>query len=337
MRVPHVAVRDFILPHDAVFIQMPLILRNMAMCSSWWRLAAITFHISLALARPVWAAPTALPVVATFSILGEVVAQVGGETIKLDTFVSPDSDAHTFEPSPRDNVTLSRAKLVFEIGLAFETWLDKLYDASGSRAQRVVVSTGLPLLTDDHDSAPQREHGEFDPHIWHDVQSLIHITQRVREALIDAAPDQASIYRANAARYIEVLQALDAWVVTQVQRLPAPHRKLVTSHNTFRYFAKRYGFTIVSTPLGASTDMADPSAGAMAALIDRIQAEAVPAIFAENVHNPKLVQRIAHEAGVKRPPPLYTDALGAPGSSGETLFKMIRHNVTTIVEALQSR
>lgn len=314
------------------------------MLGSRWRLAAMALYISLALARPAWATPSPLPVVATFSILGEVVVQVGGETIELHTFVGPDSDAHTFEPSPRDNVILSRAKLVFEIGLGFETWLDKLYDASGSRAQRVVVSTGLPLLAleatdeheDHHNRGSHREHGAFDPHIWHDVQHLIHITQRVRETLIQAAPDQTERYRANAARYIETLQALDAWVVTQVNRLPAARRKLVTSHNTFRYFAKRYGFTIVSTPLGASTDMADPSAGAIAALIDHIKAEAVPAIFAENVHNPKLVQRIAREAGVRQPPPLYTDALGAPGSSGETLIKMIRHNTTTIVEALQS-
>ncbi len=311
------------------------------MCGFRWRFTAIALYLTLALARAVWATPTTLPVVATFSILGEIVAQVGGETLTLKTFVGPDSDAHTFEPSPRDNVTLSQATLVFEIGLAFETWLDKLYDASGSRAQRIVVSTGLPLLAPehagDHNNASHREHGEYDPHIWHDVQHLIHITQRVREALIDAAPHQAAHYRANAGRYIDALQALDAWVVSQTQRLPVTRRKLVTSHNTFRYFAKRYGFTIVSTPLGTSTDMADPSAGAMAALIDQIKAEAVPAIFAENVHNPKLIQRIAREAGVQLPPSLYTDALGAPGSPGETLFKMIRHNVTTIVEALQSR
>lgn len=319
------------------------------MRSSRWQLAAIAIFISLSLARPMWAADRPLPVVATFSVLGDIVAQVGGEAIELNTFVGPDSDAHTFEPSPRDNVTLSRAKLVFEIGLEFETWLDKLYEASGAQAQRVVVSTGLPLITDDHDheakpeqhrsghSESHHEHGESDPHIWHDVQHLIHITERVREALSDATPDEAARYRANATRYIEALQALDAWVVTQVQRLPESRRKLVTSHNTFRYFAARYGFTIVSTTLGASTDTADPSAGAIAALVDQIKAQAVPAIFAENTHNPKLIQRIAREAGVDQPPPLYTDALGSPGSSGETLIKMIKHNVTTIVEALQSK
>ncbi len=306
-------------------------------------LAVIAFYISLALAHPIWAASTAIPVVATFSILGEVVTLVGGETIDLHTFVGPDGDAHTFEPSPRDNVTLRQAKLVFEIGLGFETWLDKLYEASGARAPRVVVSTGLSLLSpeaeDDHhhhhDS--HREHGEFDPHIWQDVQHMIHITQRVREALIQAMPTQAEMYRTNAARYIATLQNLDAWVLAQIERLPASQRKLMTSHDTLRYFAKRYGFIIINTPLGMSTDMADPSAGAIAALVDQITAEAVPAIFAEHTHNPKLIQRIAREAGVKRPPPLYTDALGAPGSSGETFVQMIQHNVTTIVEALQSR
>ncbi len=298
-----------------------------------WGIALVLLCASLVTAQPVWAASTALnlPVVATFSILGEVVVQVGGDAIKVDTLVGPNSDAHTFEPSPKDSILLTKAQLIFEIGRTFETWLDKLYEVSESQAARVVVSQGLILLSagtdDDHD---------VDPHIWHDVQNVIHITQRVRDALIQVAPAQANRYRANAARYIEALQVLDAWVVDQVQSLPASHRKLVTAHDTLGYFAKRYGFTIVGTALeGFSTEAAEPSAGAVAALVNRIAAEGVPAIFAENMHNAKLIQRIARETGVLLPPPLYTDALGPPGSAGAPFIKMMRYNVTTIVNALQ--
>ncbi len=297
-----------------------------------WGIAFAVLCAGIVTAQPIWAASTTLklPVVATFSILGDVVAQVGGEAIKVDTLVGPDSDAHTFEPSPKDNIVLSKAQLIFEIGLAFETWLDKFYEVSESQAARVVVSQGLTLIA----AGPEDGH-DVDPHIWHDVKNVIHITQRIRDALIQAAPAQAERYRANAARYIEALQALDAWVVDQVRSLPASSRKLVTSHDTFGYFAKRYGFAIVGTALeGFSTEVSGPSAGAIAALVNRIAAEGVPAIFAENMHNAKLMQRIAHEAGVQIPPPLYTDALGLPGSAGATFIKMMRYNVTTIINTL---
>ena len=179
-----------------------------------------------------------------------MVEQVGGDSVKVTTLVGPDSDAHTFEPNPQDSILIKQAQLIFEIGLAFETWLDKLYEVSASQAIRVVVSQDLTLLS----AGPEDGH-DVDPHIWHDVQNVIHITQRVRDALIQAAPAQADRYRANATRYIEALQALDAWVVDRVQSLPASHRKLVTSHDTFGYFAKRYGFTIVGTALeGFSTE-----------------------------------------------------------------------------------
>ncbi len=299
-----------------------------------WGIALAVLCVSLVTVQPVWAAstPLKLPVVATFSILGDVVEQVGGDAVDVTTLVGPGSDAHTFEPIPKDSILLTKTQLIFEIGLAFETWLDKFYEVSASQAPRVVVSQGLTLLSGGHEDGH-----EVDPHIWQDVQNVIHITQRVRDALIQAAPAQAEHYRANAARYIEALQVLDAWVVDQVHALPTSDRKLVTSHDTFGYFAKRYGFTIVGTALGTSTDAAEPSAGAIAALVNRIAAEGVPAIFAENMHNPKLAQRLASEAGVKLPPPLYTDALGPPESAGATFINMMRYNVTTIINALQSQ
>ena len=304
-----------------------------------WRawIAIVGFLYGIGLAVPVHAAPS-LPVVATFSILGEVVRIVGGDAVALKTLVGPDGDAHTFEPSPRDGIALTEAQLLFEMGLDFETWLDDLYQASKSQAQRIVVSDGLELLRAEPSAAADahHHHGEYDPHVWHDVQNLIQITHRVRDALTQAAPAHAELYRGNARRHIQALRDLDQWMVARIDALPPARRKLVTSHDTFGYFAKRYGFTIIGTALPAfSTEHADPSAGELAALVNRIKAENVSAIFAETTHSSRTIEQLARETQAKLPPPLYTDALGPTGSPGETYLQMMRHNVDIIVNALQ--
>ncbi len=292
---------------------------------------------------------TKLPVVASFSILGDLVQQVGGDKVEVRTLVGAGADAHTFEPSPADSAALTRAVLVFENGLGFEPWLERLYAASGSKARRVVVTDGLTALHaeedegDGHGQAVAKEkdkddhgHGEQNPHAWHDVRNTQHMVGVIREALAAADPANAAVYRANGDRYLTELQALDAWIGEQVNSLPAERRKLVTTHDTFRYFAVRYGFEVVGTALGAaSTEAAEPSAGEFARLVQTIKGAGVPAIFAENVANPRLMERLAREAGVALAPTLYTDALGQPGSNGDTYVKMMRYNVATIVDALK--
>ncbi len=312
--------------------------------------AVIGFLCWIGFAWTVHAAPS-LPVVATFSILGEVVHIVGGDTVTLTTLVGPDGDTHTFEPSPRDGIALTEAKLIFEIGLEFETWLEDLYQASKSQAQRIVVSDDLELLragpSADHVDEPSdrvsaspaadahSDHSEYDPHVWQDVQNLIQITHRVRAALTQAASAHAETYRRNARRYIRALRDLDQSMVTRIDALPRERRKLVTSHDTFGYFAKRYGFTIVGAALSLSTEHADPSARELAALVNQIKAENVPAIFTETMHSARIIQQLARETQVKLPPPLYTGALGPTGSAGETYIKMMHHNVDIIINALQ--
>ena len=270
-----------------------------------------------------------LRVVATHSILGDLVQNVGGNQIELRTLVGPGADAHEFEPSPADGVALAEAVLIFENGLEFETWLDDLYAASGSKATRVVVTEGIEPL-----AAAEDDHSALDPHVWHDVTNVMRMVERIRDSLVQADPARADTYTANAVAYLAQLRELDAWIVDQVDTLPVNRRKLVTSHDTFGYFAQRYGFEILGTVLGVSTEVADPSAGDIAELVEDIKAAGVPAIFAENVSNPKLMEQIANEAGVQLAPALYTDALGEPGSAGDTYLKMIRYNVTTIVTAL---
>jgi ABC-type Zn uptake system ZnuABC Zn-binding protein ZnuA len=282
-----------------------------------------------------------LPVVASFSVIGDLVRDVGGDAVQVTTLIGPGVDAHTYDPAPADLVTLEEASVVFENGLGFEPWLDQFFDSAQPAAMRVVVSEGITprqasAAEAAQDAAAGDEHGQYDPHVWHNVANAIVMVENIRDALVAADPAHAATYEANAAAKIADLKELDAWVREQVATLPPERRKLVTSHDTFGYFADAYGFQILGTALGSlSTEAGDPSAQQIATLITEIDEAGVPAIFAENVSNPDLMEAIAAEAGVALAPPLYSDALGAPGTPGEHYDGMIRSNVTTIVEALK--
>jgi ABC-type Zn uptake system ZnuABC Zn-binding protein ZnuA len=296
------------------------------------------------------AAQTRLKVVATFSILGDWIANVAGDKVDLKVLVGAGSDTHTYEPSPADSATLSEADLIFEIGAEFETWLDALVESSGTKAKRIVLTEGFELLPfeghghehegeDMHhggegDKEGEHEHGEFDPHIWHDVSLVMKMVERIRDALIEADSANAGSYTLQASLYIAELGLLDGEMLLAVDEIPEARRILITTHETFAYFGARYGFKVDSA-LGVTTEAADPSAGEIAELIERVKASGVPAIFADNVSNPRLMEQIAREAGVKLAPPLFTDALGEKGSEGETYVKMMRYNLRTIVEALK--
>ncbi|MBM3226169.1 MAG: metal ABC transporter substrate-binding protein [Candidatus Tectomicrobia bacterium] len=278
---------------------------------------------------------TRLPVVVTFSILGDLVQQVGGEHTAIRVLVGPDTDAHTYEPIPADGVALTHAAVLFELGLGFEPWLEALYRAARTTAQRVVATQGLSGLLRVPGGLAERP-GDTDPHVWHDVAYVVQMVQVIRDALKRYDAPHAAAYEANAARYLDSLQQLDTWVQQHVATLPAGRRKLVTAHDTFGYFARRYGFEVLGTVLESfTTEAADPSGAALARLVDTIKATGVPAIFAENIQHPRRLQHVAASAGVTLAPALYTDALGRPGSAGAHYLAMMRHNVTTIVQALQ--
>lgn len=282
-----------------------------------------------------------LRVVATFSILGDLVGQVGGDAITLHVLVGPDGDAHSFEPRPADGVVLAEADLVFENGLAFEPWLDDLYAASGSTARRVVVTDGLearPAGGEAQSAAYDdgRDPAEFDPHMWQDVAASMGMVEAVAAALVQADGANAALYRDNATSYLAQLADLDARIAAQFAQLPAERRRLITAHDSLGYFARRYGFEVVTTVLGSSTaDSADPAAGDIARLIDNIRSTGVPAVFAENVAPSDLMWRVAQGSGVKIVDTLYTDALGRDGTAGDTYIRMMSFNAAEITDALR--
>jgi ABC-type Zn uptake system ZnuABC Zn-binding protein ZnuA len=270
--------------------------------------------------------------------------------MELLVLVGADGDTHTYEPTPGDSRALAEAALVFENGLEFESWIDELYTASGSKAIRVAASDGIEPLEgeahhdeeDDHaeSGTPEAEdehgHGEFDPHLWHSVSNAIQMVKNIRAALASADPANAATYQANADAFIAKLEELNGYLTAQVSALPAERRKLITNHDALGYFAHAYGFTIVGDALGSvTTEAAEPSAAQIAQVADAIRREGVPAIFTENIEGSQVIEQIAREAGVSVAPPLYTDALGPPGSEGATYLQMMRYNMDVIVNALK--
>jgi zinc/manganese transport system substrate-binding protein len=269
--------------------------------------------------------------VATYSILGDWVQTIGGDQIALTVLVGPEGDAHTYEPTPRDSVALAEADILFENGLGFEVWLDRLFQASNSGARRVIVTEAIKpreLFVSDSRS-------EIDPHVWHLPENAILMVEAITLALEQADPGHTSEYRLRHTDYVAQLRDLDAWISREAASIPEPRRKLVTTHDTFGYLADAYNFEVLSVLGSVSSESSDPSAGQVAEIIDRIRILQIPAIFAENILNPKLTQKIAEEAGVKIVPTLYTDALGPAESPGGSYLGMMRYNVKTIVEALR--
>lgn len=277
------------------------------------------------------AQPQRLKVVATFSILGDVVQTIATDNIDLTVLVGVDGDAHSYEPVPQDSVALTNANLIFENGMGFEMWLDDLYTAAGGQAQRVVVSQGITPGT----ISVGDETGETDPHIWQNPYNYVRVAELVRDTLSAADPTNAVIYQLNANSYITQLLEADTYILQQVQRLPADQRKLVTNHDAFGYFASRYGLEIVGTALGSvSTEGASGSAANLAKLVEDIRTTGARAIFPENSENADVVNQVAQETGVKIGAPLCSDALTPADGPCPTYLQMIHYNIDSVMAAL---
>ncbi|MEZ5786864.1 MAG: metal ABC transporter substrate-binding protein [Xanthobacteraceae bacterium] len=284
-----------------------------------------------------------VPVVASFSIIGDLVKQVGGERVDVDLLVGPDVDMHSFQPSPADSRKLVDAKLVVTNGLGLEGWADRLIKASGYDGDRLIASKGVNALAahdhgkepgddEDHGKGSDHHHGANDPHAWQDVGNARIYVSNIRDALIDIDPENASAYRENAKRYLGELDALDRDIRAAVARIPADKRRVITTHDAFNYFENAYGIEFLAAQ-GVSGDT-EPSARDIARLIRQIRKEKVAALFPENISDGRLLDRIAKETRAKIGGSLYSDALSPADGPSATYVDMMRHNIRTITDAL---
>ncbi len=264
-----------------------------------------------------------LPVVASFSILGDFLRQVGGDAVSVSILVGPDSDAHVYEPTPADARKVSDAKLVFVNGLGFEGWLDRLVAAADAKSRIIVASAGI---------TPHKLDRGLDPHAWQDVANARRYVENIRDALKSADPERAALYEARATAYLAKLAELDKDVISAIGAIPKQKRRIVSTHDAFGYFSARYGLDFIA-PEGVSTE-AEPSARDIARIIDAARREQVAAIFLENISDPRLAQRLAKESGVRLGGELYSDALSKPDGLAASYVAMMRHNVEELTEAL---
>lgn len=305
---------------------------------------------------PLVAAAQPLQVVASFSILADIATQVGGPDVAVRSLVGPDGDAHEYEPTPADARKLAAAQVLVVNGLDFEAWLPRLQKAAGFAGRTVVASKGIePRRLDDaheeheehgdhddrhhdHDHGHHGEHGhhhhgDLDPHAWQDLANGVIYARNIARAFAEADPAHAQAYRQRADAYVARIEALDQRVRQLFEAIEPARRKVVSSHDAFGYFGQAYGVRFIALA-GVSTD-AEPSAADMARIIEQVRRESVPAVFIENIANPRLAQQLARETQARLGGTLYSDALAQPGEPAGTYLGMFEWNAQQLAAALR--
>jgi len=266
-------------------------------------------------------------VVTTISILADLTREVAGDHVVVESLVEIGGDPHTYEPVPSDAGKISDADLILRNGLGLEHWLDTLIDASSVPRPVTTVTDGIqPLTIAGAGSDP-------DPHLWMDPVAVRRYVDTISSALSDLDPAHAEDFRRNARRYRQRLDRLDEFVAVQLSTIPAEQRRLVTTHDAFRYFGQRYGLEVAGAIWSVSTER-EPSATEVATLVDTVRSQGVPAVFVETTINPDLMQQVARDAGVAVGPPLYGDSLGEPGSGADTYLGMMRATTAALITGL---
>lgn len=290
------------------------------------RLTACLFVCLLTWLPWVQAEQTPLKVVATFSILGDMVKAIGKERIQLHTLVGADSDAHIYQPTPADAKTVVDADILFINGLGFEGWLERLIEASGYQGKIITTTTGItPLSLTDGSQG-------IDPHAWQNISHAKTYIHNITHALQAADPAGSTIYASNRDAYLQQLTALEQQLSETLGKLPSDRRTVVTSHDAFAYFAAAYQLKFLA-PQGISTE-AEATANDVAALIEQIRTEKITAVFLENMVTPRLLEQIAAESGATVGGSLYADALSPADGQAATYLDMMQHNIRVLHQAL---
>lgn len=294
-------------------------------------------------ALPSHAAP-AVQAVASFSILGDMVRQVGGDRVEVTVLVGPGADAHVYQPTPAQAKTVAKAQVLFSNGLGFEGWMARLLKSANYKGTHVVATQGADVLEadedDDHDAKPgahkvhghQHDHGKADPHAWQSVPNAHMYVKNIAKGLCTADAAGCDSYQQNSNAYTEQLKSLDAEVRAAWGAIPQAQRKVIASHDAFGYYAKAYGVTFLS-PQGVSTE-SEASAKGVAKLVRQIKAENVKALFVETISNPRLIEQIGRETGVKPAGELFSDSLSKAGGPADSYVKMIRYNTSALTGAI---
>lgn len=268
-----------------------------------------------------------LKAVASISIIGDLVKNIGGDRVDVATLVGPNSDAHVFSPTPIDAKTLGAAKIVFVNGMGLEGWMTRLVAVSGAKLSPVAVTTGVKPR-----QAEEGGHRTVDPHAWQSVANAKIYVANIRDGLKATDPAGAAAYDANAKAYLDKLDALEREVRETIEKIPLDHRKIITTHDAFGYFGQAYGVEFIA-PTGVSSD-SEPSARDIARIIAQVKRQKIPAVFMENISDPRMMQQIARETGAKIGGTLYSDALSDASGPAATYIDMMRSNVRELAKAL---
>jgi zinc/manganese transport system substrate-binding protein len=296
-------------------------------------LCAAAFMVPLLIGSAAAEAADKIKIATSFSILGDMVRQVGGDRVEVTTFVGPNGDAHVYEPTPGDAKTLTDAKVLVVNGLGLEGWMSRLQKSSGFKGQVVTATKGIKTR-----QMEEEEHGKTrkitDPHAWQSLANGRIYVQNIRDGLVAADPAGKDAYEANTKKFLADIDEVEKLVKDSIARLAPARRKIITTHDAFGYFGATYGMEFIA-PEGVSTE-SEASAKDVAKIIRQIKAEKIPAVFLENVTDHRLLDQIARETGAKLGGTLYSDALSDANGPAATYLDMFRHNIRTLATALSS-
>lgn len=273
-----------------------------------------------------------IPVVATFSIIGDMLANVGGDHIAIKTIVGAGGDCELYQPTAADVATVASARAVFlnDLNDEFEPWLEPLLTQAAFKGAKVVVTRGVWTLTaeEEHPVSGRQLPSSIDQHAWLDPRNGVIYVRNIAAALARIDPADAAGYRARAAAYQAQIRAVDVWAHTEMAGVPSGKRRALTSHDSLQYIANAYGITLLT--VNGWTNQSEPSAAELAKLAQRIRADRVKALFLDSITDPRAMQRIAGETGAVIGGTLYGDALSSPGGEADSYIEMLRHDVTTL-------
>ena len=303
---------------------------------------ALTFVLLLAACsapKAATPAPTAAPgtpkVLAIETFLADITQNVAGDRLTVEALIPVGVDPHAFEPTPTDIRRVAESQVLIANGAGFESFLQKLLENAGGERLIIEAATGLTSRQPQDGELLDADHGGNDPHFWLDPVKVIKYTENIRDGLSQIDPAGKDVYAKNAEAYISKLRELDAWIAEQVKQVPEARRLLVTNHESFGYFADRYGFRVIGTVIPSVSTGASPSAQQLAQLVDRLKATNAPAIFLETGANTQLADQLAAETGVMVVTDLYTHSVTEPGGVAPTYIEMMRQNVQKVVAALK--